>query len=36
MPVELGISLDLPPAEKVKRFLEVDTEKVTAAMVPYP
>lgn len=34
MLLELGISLDLTPAERVQKFLEVDTADVTAAMVP--
>jgi carboxylesterase type B len=34
MLVKLGISLDLSPFDRVKRLLEFDTEKVTAAMVP--
>lgn len=34
MLVELGISLELPPAQRVQKLLEVDTAAVTAAMVP--
>ncbi|RDW57295.1 carboxylic ester hydrolase-29 [Coleophoma crateriformis] len=34
MLVELGIPLDLAPAERVKQFLAVDTTRLTAAMVP--
>jgi carboxylesterase type B len=34
MLVALGISLDLAPAERIQKFLAVDTEKMTAAMVP--
>jgi carboxylesterase type B len=34
MLVELGISLDLPPSERVRKLVEVDTADVTAAMVP--
>lgn len=33
MLIELGIPLELPAAERVERFLAVDTVKVTAAMV---
>ncbi|KAF2808119.1 alpha/beta-hydrolase [Mytilinidion resinicola] len=34
MLLELGISLDLPPAERVMQLLAVSTANVTAAMVP--
>ncbi|KAL4876813.1 Alpha/Beta hydrolase protein [Aspergillus karnatakaensis] len=32
--LELNISLDLPPTERITRLLQVDTDSLTAAMIP--